>query len=103
MMDATRKVDGKFVCIKRAKTGSREVEIAIKYSTPPLSNDPANHFAPALEVLRDLQDKSVSYIITPLCRKADDPSFEVVGDIVDFATQLFEGLAFMHGQNIAHR
>ena len=103
-MDAKRKIDGKLVCIKRAKApGSGEVEIAMKYSAPPFSRNPANHFAPTLEVICDLQDNSVWYIVMPYFRKADDPFFEVAGDIVNLADQLFEGLAFMHGQNIAHR
>ncbi|TFY74874.1 hypothetical protein EWM64_g9137 [Hericium alpestre] len=39
----------------------------------------------------------------PFLRLAHDPYFLNVGEIVDFADQIMEGLAFMHERGVAHR
>ncbi len=49
-----------------------------------------NHSVPVLDTFEDLVDKSISYLVMPFLRLADNPPFEVVEEVLDFADQLLE-------------
>ncbi len=53
-------------------------------------DDPANHSVPILDTFEDSIDKSISYLVMPLLRLTDDPCFEVVEEVLDFADQILE-------------
>ncbi|KAH9031616.1 hypothetical protein EDB85DRAFT_2133406 [Lactarius pseudohatsudake] len=100
LVDATRISDDRLVCIKEVKTGNLESRIALTLSD---IDDPANRSVPILDTFVDPVDKSISYLVMPFLRLPDDPVFGVVGEVVDFADQVLEGLAFMHSRGVAHR
>ncbi|KAI0066775.1 kinase-like protein [Artomyces pyxidatus] len=103
LVDATRMSDGKLVYIKRIHTGDQESTIAQMLLSGNLRDDPRNHSVPILEIFPDTNHEGYSFMVMPFLREMDRPPFSNVGEIVDFADQILEGLAFMHEQNVAHR
>ena len=79
--------DGKLVYIKEVQTGDSESSMALRLST---IDDPANHSVPILDTFEDPADKSTSYLVMPFLRLADDPPFEIVEEVLDFADQILE-------------
>ena len=53
-------------------------------------DDPANHSVPILDTFEDPVDKSISYLVMPFLRLTDNPRFEVVEEVLDFADQILE-------------
>ena len=53
-------------------------------------DDPMNHSVPILDTFEDLVDKSISYLVMPFLRLTDNPPFEVVEEVLDFADQILE-------------
>ena len=53
-------------------------------------DDPTNHSVPILDTFEDSVNKSISYLVMPLLRLTDNPSFEVVGGVLDFTDQILE-------------
>ena len=53
-------------------------------------DDPANHSVPILDTFEDSVDKSISYLVMPFLRLTDNPCFEVVEEVLDFADQILE-------------
>ncbi|GJE92554.1 kinase-like domain-containing protein [Phanerochaete sordida] len=101
--DATRIADGRLVCIKRVTTDGQELLIANYFSTGPLREDPKNHCVPVIDSFRDEETPEDSYIVMPFMRNMDDPPFELVTDVLEFADEVLEGIAFMHAHGVAHR
>ncbi len=87
LVDATRMVDGKLVYIKQVSTGDRESRLALMLSS---HEDPANHSVPILDTFVDTTDESISYLVMPFLRLFDEPPFESIGEILDFADQVLE-------------
>jgi hypothetical protein len=74
-----------------------------------------------LDTFDDLVEKTTSYLVMPFLRLTDNPPFEVVEEVLDFADQILEvrlglwfdkvvssltycqGLVFMHSRGVAHR
>ncbi|KAJ7162164.1 hypothetical protein C8R46DRAFT_904157 [Mycena filopes] len=81
----------------------RELEIASLVSSSPLKEDPRNHCVPILEVLDVPDVEDCSIIVMPLLRRFGSPRFDTFGETIDFFDQAFEGLKFMHDNNVAHR
>ena len=73
--------------IKEVRTGDLESSIALMLSA---IDDPANHSVPILDTFEDSVNKSISYLVMPFLRLTDDPPFEVVEDVLDFADQVLE-------------
>jgi hypothetical protein len=87
LVDATRMSDNKLVYIKEVQTGDLESSIALMLSA---IDDPANHSVPILDTFEDPVDKSISYLVMPFLRLTDNPPFEVVEEVLDFADQILE-------------
>lgn len=87
--DATRD-DGLRVAIKRVKRKTDEVEIAKFLSSPTLRCHPLNHCVPILDVFHDPVNPGRTYIVMPLLRPFDDPTFAHVSEVVDFVGQTLE-------------
>jgi hypothetical protein len=87
LVDATRTSDGKLVYIKEVQTGDSESSMALILGA---IDDPANHSVPILDTFEDPVDKSISYLVMPFLRLADDPPFEAVEEVLDFADQILE-------------
>ena len=60
------------------------------FSQPHLRADPRNHCIPVIESFSDDLLANVSYLVMPFLRDMDDPSFELVMDIIDFSDQVIE-------------
>jgi hypothetical protein len=79
--------DGKLVYIKQVQTNDQELRIALMLSS---YEDPANHSVPVLDTFVDDTDDSVSYMVMPFLRLADEPTLDAIDDILDFADQILE-------------
>jgi hypothetical protein len=53
-------------------------------------DDPANHSVPILDTFEDSVNNSISYLVMPFLRLTDNPRFEVVEDVLDFADHILE-------------
>ncbi|KAI0341121.1 kinase-like protein [Trametopsis cervina] len=98
VMDAIDVPSGRMVCIKRVRVDRAEhtiLELFHKHS-----EDPRNHCVPLLE---SFQDGSEVFLVMPYLHPIDNPPFETLGDVIDFVSQLLEGLTFMHSHTVAHR
>ncbi|KAJ7658019.1 kinase-like domain-containing protein [Mycena rosella] len=111
VLDATRISDGSYVMLKRCdplKTSDfagviPEVEMFRTLSSEPLASDPRNRCIRQIEILRPPQANSEEVLIVmPLLYLWKEFPFSTIGEAVDFLTQIFEGLQFMHNNNIWH-
>jgi hypothetical protein len=75
------------VYIKEVQTGDLESSIASKLSA---IDDPANHSVPILDTFEDAVNETISYLVMPFLRLTDNPRFEVVEEVLDFADQILE-------------
>jgi hypothetical protein len=75
------------VYIKEVRTGDLESSIALALCA---IDDPANHSVPILDTFEDSVKESISYLVMPFLRLTDNPCFEVVEDVMDFADQILE-------------
>lgn len=89
IIDATRD-DGLRVAIKRVERKSEEVEIAKFLSSPTLRCNPLNHCIPILDVFPDPVKPGRTYIVMPILRPFDDPTFAYVGEVADFVGQTLD-------------
>lgn len=105
IIDARRLRDGADVCLKKIKTKIFPFEhgLSTLLGSGPLSEDPQNHSVPILESLQVPDDESLVIIVMPLLREYCQPRFDTFGEAVDFFSQIFEGVKFLHDRNIAHR
>jgi len=104
LMDATRAADGMQVMLKRINLDEHpdEIPIALKFSTEPLASNSKNHCAPLLEVLDVPGDGKQVLLVMPFLHRFDQIPFVTVGEAVDFFQQIFEGLQFMHNNQVSH-
>ncbi|KAI0351975.1 kinase-like protein [Trametes cingulata] len=100
VIDAKRRADGLLVAIKSVKKRGQELEIALFLSS---IRQRDNHCVPVVEVLDDPLVPGNALMIMEYLRPFDDPEFIMIGDVVDFVTQMLEGLAFLHEHRVAHR
>lgn len=104
VMNAIQVDRARAVCIKMIRKKSNELEIG-RYLVPNGPNSfrhPKNHCIPILDAFLDPVLSDVSYIVMPLLRPFNDPDFGAAGEVIDFVTQLLEGLDFMHERLVAH-
>ncbi|KAL5536298.1 hypothetical protein ACEPAF_119 [Sanghuangporus sanghuang] len=45
----------------------------------------------------------MEFMVMPLLKSFDYPSFSSVDEVIDFMNQTLRGLSFMHSRGIAHR
>ncbi|KAJ7092040.1 kinase-like domain-containing protein [Mycena belliarum] len=111
VMDATRVADGSYVALKRCNLAEPssfvgvlpESQIYQKFSSEPLASDPKNHCVRHIEILRVPEENSEELLIVmPFLYVWDDFSFATIGEAVDFFSQVFEGLQFMHNNHVWH-
>ena len=76
--------------MKRVSGSGSEYAIATWLASSDKRNDPFNHTMPLLEVFDDDVDGDICYLVTPLLRNMDDPSFETVNNVIDFVDQTIE-------------
>ncbi|KAI0796158.1 kinase-like domain-containing protein [Abortiporus biennis] len=105
LMDATRISTDELVMLKRVsqKVHPHEVDLTRYFSEEPIRSDPRNHCIQLVEVLDVPDNPDLKIMVLPLLRKYNSPSFETIGEALEFFRQIFEGLFFMHQCHIAHR
>ncbi|KAF9562452.1 hypothetical protein CPC08DRAFT_706660 [Agrocybe pediades] len=104
VLDAVRLRDGLVVCIKMIQDLRKlqQVQITQYFSTDRMMEDSANHVVPCYDAFLDGYSSHVQFIVMPVLRRFDDPEFLVASEVMDFVTQVTEGLAFLHKNNVAH-
>jgi hypothetical protein len=75
------------VYIKQVRTNDLESRIALDLNA---IDDLANHSVPILDTFEDPTNNSISYLVMPFLRLSDNPSFEVVEELLDFVDQVME-------------
>jgi len=88
------------VYIKEVRTGDLESSIALMLSA---IDGPTNHSVPILDTFEDLVDKSISYLVMPFLRLTDNPPFQVVEEVLDFADQILEVRSGHELTKLCHR
>ena len=90
-MDATRRLDGKHVMLKRVlpEKGPYELQIAQFFSSPEFSRDPRNHCVPLLDVI-ETPNAGQKLMVMPFLRPFNNPRFQTFGEFVAFFTQICE-------------
>ncbi|KAJ3712460.1 kinase-like domain-containing protein [Lentinula raphanica] len=106
-LDAIRVSDGKPVMLRLADppSTSDELEIGRIVSSRDMLSDPRNHCVPTydtLEIPQATDSGRNCIVVMPYLVPWDQVKFQTVGEVVDFCSQVFEGLQFMHDHNIAH-
>ncbi|KAG6835155.1 hypothetical protein H0H93_004373 [Arthromyces matolae] len=96
--------DGTPVSIKdiRIDTHADEILVAKHFSSSSLAKHPKNHCVPVLDVLDPLPGSRKAFLVMPLLFNHEYVEFETIGEVVDFCRQIFEGLEFMHTNNVIH-
>ncbi|CAE6454027.1 unnamed protein product [Rhizoctonia solani] len=108
-LDAVRIVDQKLVMIKmiipslETQEGLHELDIMRRFSSAEFANDEDNHVVPILDAFGIPGVGGGMFYIMPLLTPYDRPPFQSLNEIYDFLRQTFEGLLFLHRNNIAHR
>ncbi|KAL1945400.1 hypothetical protein VTO73DRAFT_2251 [Trametes versicolor] len=100
VIDATRVADSSRVAIKRVKKAGQELHISQHVAS---LAGPDDHCISAIEAIPDPLDGQMALLVMPYLRPYNDPELQVVGDVVDFVSQMLKGLAFLHRNRIAHR
>ncbi|KAI9059873.1 kinase-like protein [Trametes sanguinea] len=100
VLDATRESDGLRVAMKAVKKGGQEILISQFLSS---LQHRSNHCVPIVDAFQDPLDPSRTIMVMEYLRPWDDPELVMVGDVVDFVSQMLEGLEFIHNQRVAHR
>ncbi|KAI0790924.1 hypothetical protein C8Q75DRAFT_758494, partial [Abortiporus biennis] len=107
IIDATRISDGRIVILKRIRASRNPYELEItRFLSSKSASDPRNHCIPLYDAMEvpDMHGESAEYILVlRLLCDCDDPPMQIVGEFVDFLTQIIEGVQYMHEQNVAHR
>lgn len=108
------------VILKQVEINTSEFELAVFFSSPPLSTDPRNHCVPIYDVL---QFGKYGIIVMPQLRQFNDAPFDTVGEVLECFRQILEvsdtltvvthtsskihlsqqGVQFMHQHHVAHR
>ncbi|KAJ6551086.1 hypothetical protein B0H10DRAFT_1968639, partial [Mycena sp. CBHHK59/15] len=96
VMDATMSLDGSFVMMKQVESPGVELDIAVWFQK--------SHSDLTQQTIASLSAAS-SPIQMSLAGQSlyDKPRFDTIGEAVGFFTQIFEGLQFIHKNNVAHR
>ncbi|KAG9094028.1 hypothetical protein FRC06_011262 [Ceratobasidium sp. 370] len=108
VLDATRVEDQMQVVIKILspsdidREGEEELQILQKFSSPPHSDNTANHVVPCLDSFPIPNMEGGMFVVMPLLSKYTNPPFSDLSEIHDFLTQVFEGLEFLHDNGVAH-
>ncbi|KAF8166987.1 hypothetical protein BJ912DRAFT_797366, partial [Pholiota molesta] len=104
VLDAIRREDGLVVCMKMIQDPKKlkQIQITEYFSSRRMTSDSRNHVIPFYDTFADSFSPHIQYMVTPLLRRFDDPEFMMVCDVVDFVSQVLEGLTFLHENNVAH-
>ncbi|KIK54378.1 hypothetical protein GYMLUDRAFT_232052 [Collybiopsis luxurians FD-317 M1] len=111
IMDALRISDSYMVALKRVKNPvtegrrsiSTEERISALFSNDEHGSDPRNHCVRLLQILHipGIDDETI--LVLPWMRNPKNPEFRTIGEVLQFVKEIFEGVQYMHQNNVAHR
>ncbi|CAE6361359.1 unnamed protein product [Rhizoctonia solani] len=108
VLDAVRVTDDLPVIIKMIipydddQEGEEELDILQHLSSEQCAADPTNHAVRCLDSFPIPGVDGGTFCVMPLLTAYNIPSFNNLEEIHDLLIQLFEGLCFLHKNNIAH-
>ncbi|KAF7763439.1 hypothetical protein Agabi119p4_7976 [Agaricus bisporus var. burnettii] len=96
-----RDKDGRDVVIKAISGAvpNNELKALQLLHSEPLCNDPRNRTIPVIEFIEYNQQ---TFVVMPRWCVAIECDFVTVGEIIGYARAIFEAVAFLHENNIAH-
>ncbi|KAG5333229.1 hypothetical protein C0989_006026 [Termitomyces sp. Mn162] len=103
ILDAARS-DGTLVVLKDVSIDTKDHEILVGnyFFSGVLAMHSKNHCVPFLEVIDPPEGSQTAFIVMPYLLETNYPSFQTIGEVVDYFRQIFEGLQFMHENNVVH-
>lgn len=107
-LDAMRISDNTQVVVKilipsnEDRHGAEELEILQRLSSESHRSDLANHAVPCLDSFPIPGVENGIFYVMPLLKEYDDPPFYNLQEIYDFIVQAFEGVRFLHENDIVH-
>ncbi|KAF8596711.1 kinase-like protein [Ceratobasidium sp. AG-I] len=108
ILDAIRIEDRLQVVIKMIapadddKEGDEELEILEHFSAEPHKSDSRNHVVPCLDSFPIPGVEGGMFYVMPLLSKYKDPPFYDLSEVHDFLQQVFEGLEYLHSNDVVH-
>ncbi|EJD47838.1 hypothetical protein AURDEDRAFT_163298 [Auricularia subglabra TFB-10046 SS5] len=104
ILDATRIKDGAQVVMKLLNTDKDQFSVPQMqyFSTDSRRTDPRNHCVPLLELLSLDDDPSSVILVQPRLVPWDIWPFKRVDEVVEFLSQIFEGIAYLHEHHMVH-
>ncbi|CAE6438512.1 unnamed protein product [Rhizoctonia solani] len=108
VLDATRVQDEQQVKLKMIVTstegeGEHEYALLKHFSESPLRGDPSNHVVPCLDSFPIPGIDAGRFVVMPLLSSYRLIHFYNLAEVHDLLKQLFDGLLFLHENNVAHR
>ena len=76
--------------IKRVRTDSEELRIALFLSADELLQDPRNHCVPIIDHFEDELESGMTFMVMPFLLPINKPAFETVDNVIDFVDQILE-------------
>ncbi|KAI0045017.1 hypothetical protein FA95DRAFT_1561583 [Auriscalpium vulgare] len=89
------------VCIKYMPASSMGLRYGMILDAPHLRVDPRNHAVPVFEMFPNY-DGTMAYTVLPFLQSVELTQLRSTEQILDFVSQLLQGLEFMHEQGVAH-
>ncbi|KAG8791258.1 hypothetical protein FRC12_009739 [Ceratobasidium sp. 428] len=108
VLDATSVNDQRQVVIKMIvpsrgdREGEEELEVLQLFSSSPYCDDPRNHAVPCLDSFPIPDVEGGMFLVMPLLSAYAYPEFYNLDELHDFLEQIFEGLEYLHENEIAH-
>ncbi|KAF5336853.1 hypothetical protein D9611_003035 [Ephemerocybe angulata] len=101
---AIRVETGRFVTLKQVDRVKHpdEAPLMLYLMEEDLLKDPNNHVVPLINVLQHPEDPNTCFLVLPLLRDFDDPEFQTMGEAIDFISQFFTGVQFLHQHGVSH-
>lgn len=90
MLDAVRIKDDKTVVLKKIRTWTDELPVALYLSSDEMRSDPRNRTMPLLDILLLPDDDECALIVMPLLREFDTPPFARRGEIIEALRQFLQ-------------
>jgi len=103
VLDATR-AGGSLVILKQTDVSvfPNEIIVGKHFAAEPLASDPKNHCVPVLDIIYPREGSNIAFMVMPLLYDTEFAPFQTVGEVVELFRQIFEGLQFMHKNNVLH-
>lgn len=93
MLDAIRIKDNKPVFVKKIRTWTDELPVALYLSSDVMRSDPRNRAMPLVDVILLPDDDESALIVMPLLREFDTPPFARRMEVIEALRQFLQVLS----------